>query len=89
MILKYINGYPNYLGPVRYYYDGPLGNHFERSSSGATVPPTPSHCDWDIGGPNGHYRIYNNNYKVGSNLANDYQFNMDNGGYKGQVVFYQ
>jgi hypothetical protein len=89
MVLKFRSGIADYLGPVRYYYDGPLGNHFERSSSGATIPQNSGHCDWDIGGPNGHYRIYNNKYKVGISLANDYPFDMSNGGYKGQVVFYQ
>ena len=73
-----------YTGPIRYFYDGPLGNHFERSSRGASSDSDPR-WDWDIGGPNGHYKIYNdvNHYSGGL------QFEMNNGGNKGKVVFRQ
>lgn len=83
MTLKYYTG-EEYRGPLRYYYDGPLGKHFERSSRGASDDNSPT-WDWDIGGPNGHYRIYNdvNGYSGGL------EFDMNNGGNKGKVVFYK
>lgn len=92
MILKYLNGAPDYTGILRYYYDGPLGNHFDRASRGASDDSYP-YWDWDIGGPNGNYRIYNdiNNYKVYRNggFFEDYPFDMNNGGNKGRVIFYK
>ncbi len=69
-----------YRGPIKYYYDGPLGNHFERSSRGASSDDD-SRWDWDIGGPNGHYRIYSDSYSGGL------QFKMNNRGNKGKVIF--
>lgn len=73
-----------YTGPLRYYYDGPLGRHFERSSRGASSDSDPT-WDWDIGGPNGHYSIYNDVDHYSGGL----QFDMNNGGNKGRVTFYQ
>jgi hypothetical protein len=84
MILKFTNGYPDYTGPIRYYYDGPLGRHFERSSRGASSDSDPT-WDWDIGGPNGHYRIYNDV----DHYSGELQFDMNNGGNKGRVTFYK
>jgi hypothetical protein len=73
-----------YKGPLRFYYDGPLGRHFERSSRGASDDSSPT-WDWDIGGPNGHYKIYNDvDYYLGG-----IEFEMNDGGNKGKVIFYQ
>jgi hypothetical protein len=71
-----------YTGSIRYYYDGPLGKHFERSSRGASSDNDPT-WDWDIGGPNGHYRIYNDVDRY----SGEKQFDMNNGGNKGKVIF--
>jgi flagellin-like protein len=84
MVLKFFNGYPDYMGQLRYYYDGPLGKHFERSSRGATDDSNPT-WDWDIGGPNGNYNIYNDVDHYSGGL----QFDMNNGGNKGRVIFYK
>jgi hypothetical protein len=84
MTLKFSNGAPDYTGQIRYYYDGPLGRHFERSSRGSSSDDNPT-WDWDIGGPNGHYRIYNDV----DGYTGEFQFEMNNGGNKGRVVFYK
>ncbi|CAJ37572.1 hypothetical protein [Methanocella arvoryzae] len=60
-------------------YDGPLVRHNLRSS----YVKNDGYADWDIGGPNGNYRIYSDEYIGGS------QFDMCNGGYKGTVTFYE
>ncbi|AFC99408.1 hypothetical protein Mtc_0645 [Methanocella conradii HZ254] len=83
MTLLHINGF-EYTGPIRYFYDGPLGKHFKKSSRGASSDNDPR-WDWDIGGPNGHYRIYNDV----DGYSGELQFEMNNGGNKGKVVFRQ
>jgi hypothetical protein len=60
-----------------WYYDGPLIRHNLRSSS----VKNDGYADWDIGGPNGNYRIYSDEY-IGVS-----QFSMNYGGYKGTIVF--
>ncbi len=84
MTLIYARWSSRYKGQIRYYYDGPLGNHFERSSRGASSDNDPT-WDWDIGGPNGHYRIYNDV----DHYSGGFQFDMNNGGSKGRVIFYK
>lgn len=84
MVLKFYNGAPDYTGSLRYYYNGPLGRHFERSSRGASSDSNPT-WDWDIGGPNGHYRIYNDV----DHYSGELQFEMNNGVNKGRVTFYK
>jgi hypothetical protein len=83
MTLKMSDGW-EFKGPVRYYYDGPLGKHFERSSRGSNPDSSPI-WDWDIGGPNGHYDIYNDVDHYSGGL----QFEMNNGGSKPRVIFRQ
>jgi len=73
-----------YKGSIRYFYNGPLGNHFERSSRGASDDKDPT-WDWDIGGPNGHYIIFNDVDGYSGGL----QFDMNYGGKKGKVIFRQ
>lgn len=60
-------------------YDGPLVRNNIRSS----YVKNDGYADWDIGGPNGNYHIYSNEYTGGS------QFSMNNGGYKGTVTFFE
>jgi len=79
MTLIHINGF-EYTGQIRFFYDGPLGKHFERSSRGASSDSDPR-WDWDIGGPNGHYRIYNDVDDYSGELT----FDMNNGGNKGKL----
>jgi hypothetical protein len=81
MILRHKNGF-EYKGSIRYFYDGPLGKHFERSSRGASSIKDPR-WDWDIGGPNGHYRIYNDV----DGYAGGLEFDMNYGGSKGIIIF--
>ena len=81
MVLVYSDG-STFKGPLKYYYNGPLGNHFERSSRGASDDNNPN-WDWDIGGPNGYYIIYNDVDGYSGGL----QFEMNNGGNKGRVTF--
>lgn len=59
-------------GCISYVYDGPICNHYSRASY---------YDKWDIGGPNGHYRIYKDGY------IGEKQFDMNNGGNKGLVTF--
>lgn len=61
-------------------YDGPFGPHNQRSSY--LNEPWWPHPDWDIGGPNGHYRVYSDYYD-GSGT-----FEMNNGGTRGPFTFY-
>ena len=81
MILYSSYGQP-YLGPIGFYYDGPLGNRLQRSSAGASDPSYP-YSDWDIGGPVGHYRLYRDD------CVNDFQFNMNGYMDVGTVSFRQ
>jgi hypothetical protein len=66
-------------GPWGWAYDGPLGLNNLRSSYFSE--PSWPHPDWDIGGPNGQYRIYKDGC-IGSG-----SFNMGNGGIKDTIVF--
>jgi hypothetical protein len=61
-----------YTGCIPYYYDGPLCNHYSRASY---------YDIWDIGGPNGHYKVYNEAY------YGQFEFDMNNGGSKGTISF--
>ncbi|WP_254591367.1 hypothetical protein [Methanocella conradii] len=70
-----------YDGCIPYYYDGPLVSHVLKASRGAAWKT--ESWDWDIGGPNGHYRMYYNDY------SNDFNFDMNGGGVKGPVIFYR
>jgi hypothetical protein len=81
MILIKDDGW-EYKGPIRYFYNGPLGKHFERSSRGSS-PHNVFTWDWDIGGPNGLYSIYNDIDHYSGGL----EFDMKNGGNKGRIVF--
>ncbi|WP_424359642.1 hypothetical protein [Methanocella sp. MCL-LM] len=58
-------------------YDGPLVRHNSRSS----YVKKDGYADWDIGGPNGQYRIYSDDYHGSMG------FSMNNGGNKGTVTF--
>lgn len=62
-----------YNGCIPFVYDGPLCKHYTRASY---------YERWDIGGPNGHYRIYSDRYSGGMG------FDMNNGGNKGTVTFF-
>ena len=66
-------------GPWEWIYDGPLVSNYHRSSYFS--PSSWPYSDWDIGGPNGQYRIY----KTGCRGSGS--FSMNNGGNKGTVVF--
>lgn len=81
MIMYKNNGEP-YLGPILFYYDGPLGNRLQRSSAGASNPDYP-YSDWDIGGPVGHYRLYRDD------CSNSFQFYMNSYMDVGTVTFRQ
>ncbi|MCD1294777.1 hypothetical protein CUJ83_07165 [Methanocella sp. CWC-04] len=59
-------------GCISYVYDGPLCSHYSRASY---------YESWDIGGPNGHYRIYKDQ------CIGELQFEMNYGGPKGSVTF--
>ncbi len=65
----------------RWCYDGPLTLHNQRSSY--LNEPWWPFSDWDIGGPNGYYRIYSDYYR--GSMA----FDMDYGGLKDTVIFYE
>ena len=80
MWLYLTDGSP-YDGCIPYYYDGPLVTHTLRASRGAAWKT--DSWDWDIGGPNGHYRMYYDNY------LNDFNFDMNGGGIIGPVIFYK
>lgn len=67
-------------GPWYWIYDGPYGQNNLRSSYFSD--PSWPYPDWDIGGPNGQYRIY----KAG--CTGSMSFSMNNGGFKGTVVFH-
>jgi len=69
-----------YDGCIPYYYDGPLVTHTLRASRGAAWKT--DSWDWDIGGPNGYYRMYYDKY------TSEFSFQMNNGGVKGPVIFY-
>jgi hypothetical protein len=66
-------------GPWTWVYDGPFGPYNLRSSyfSESSWP----YPDWDIGGPNGQYRVYKDG------CTGSLSFNMNNGGEKGTVTF--
>jgi hypothetical protein len=66
-------------GPWCWIYDGPLGLNNLRSSYFSQ--PSWPYPDWDIGGPNGQYRIY----KEGCTGSGS--FSMNNGGTKGTIIF--
>jgi len=62
-------------------YDGPTCYHNQRSSY--FNEPWCPYPDWDIGGPNGHYKIYSD-YYTGSD-----SFDMNNGGFRGTITLYE
>lgn len=80
-VLIGIDGKQKIGGPWGWCYDGPLVRHNQRSSY-FSEPSWPN-PDWDIGGPNGHYTIYSD-YFTGI-----FSFEMNNGGDKGRVIFFQ
>ncbi len=72
------NGYERTNCMCVWCYDGPLVRHNLRSS----YVKKDGYADWDIGGPNGDYHIYSDEYNGGAS------FGMNNGGNKGTVTFY-
>jgi hypothetical protein len=75
-----------YRGIIPFYCDGndPYNRKiYQQAPFSARGSSSSPDAPWDIGGPNGHYRLYYYAY------GNDFSFDMNNGGEKGPVIFYR